>query len=278
MKKYLLIRILAPVTAIAIIIIFFLFYGAEFYFWQGERFALKGEYEKALTRYQICAEKYPKYRRRPEVMLKIAEIYDQKLNLQEKAKKIYKKIIKNYPQSLWAKLAQEKIKHCYDYFPLSKGNSWVEGDSETGGKNYRAELNCLEPHKIVKKIYAGKKLIISVELTYQKNEKELCEYTPSSGEQILFRYPLEEGKNWPAKPGSEEIIYTLISKNVEIETRAGKFTDCLKIRQEKKSTPGSFRFDYYASEIGKILITQATLRNPKEIHISELLSYKIIEE
>lgn len=278
MKKYLLIRILVPFTAILIILTLFLLRGADLYFWQGEKFAQKGKYEKALNRYQICAERYPKYRRAPEAWLRIAEIYDYKLGLSRKAKKIYKKIMEKYPQSQWAELAYGKLKHGYDYFPLEKGNIWVEGDSETGGKNYRAEISCVEPYKIVKKIYAGKRQITTVELTYQKSEKELREYDPSSGEQVLFCYPLEKGQSWKGKPESEEIVYTLISKNAEIETKAGKFVDCLKIRQEKKSTLGSFRFDYYAPEIGKVLITQATLRSPEEKRISELLSYKIVEE
>lgn len=278
MKKYLLIRILVPFTAILIILTLFLFRGADLYFWQGEKFAQKGKYEKALDRYQICAERYPKYRRAPEAWLRIAEIYDYKLGLCRKAKKIYKKIMEKYPQSQWAELAQEKIKHCYDYFPLNKGNLWVEGDSETGGKNYRAEIYCIEPYKIVKKVYAGKKLVTSIELTYSKDEKEFREYTPSSGERTLFCYPLKKGRTWTAGDGLEEIVYTLTSKDAQVETKAGKFSDCLKIRQEKKTAPGSFRFDYYAPEIGKVLVTQATLRNPQEVRISELLSYKIVED
>jgi len=280
MKKYLLIRILIPFSVLVLVLIFFLFFAADFLYLQGERYSKRGDYQKALRYYQICVERYSNYKNTPEILLRIAEIYHHKLNDSREAKRAYQKIIKNFPDSEWEKLAGEKIKAVYDYFPLEKGNFWLEGDSETGGKNYLAEIACIEPYKVVKKIYAGKKLVSALNLTYQKTERELYEYEEGIGKegQVIFSYPLEIGNTWSTGRNLEEIIYTVISKEEEIKTKSGKFSDCLKIRREKRTTPGSFRYDYYAPEVGRVLVTQASLRNPKEVRISELLSYKIVEE
>lgn len=279
MKKYLFIRILVPLSAIILLVIVFVFYGADFYFWQGERFSRQGKYEKAVSYYQICAERYSNYSRRPEVLMRMAEVYDINLNVCEKAKKIYQKIIKNYPATQWARLASDKIRHCYDYFPLLKGNFWIEGDSETGGKNYLAEISCIEPNKVIKKIYAGKRLVATLNLTYKKTERELSEYEGEMRDgQLIFCYPLGIGDTWFSGEGLEKAVYTVISKNEEVKTKSGKFSDCLKIRQEKKKASGSFRYDYYAPEVGRVLVTLGSERNPQEVRITEILSYKIVEE
>lgn len=231
--------------------------------------------------YQICVDRYPNYPRRAEILLRIAEINYLRLNNYREAKKLIKKLFKDYPETRWEKLARGKIKDC---FPLSKGNFWLEGDSKTGGKNYLAKIFCLEPYRVVKKVYAGKRLVTTINLTYKKGVitptgSELWEYEISSPEErLIFCYPLKIGDIWFSGDGLEKVIYTVVSREEEVKTKTGEFSDCLKIRQEKKSTAGSFRYDYYAPGMGRVLVTQASLRNPKEVWISELLSYKITEE
>lgn len=279
MKKYLFLRILIPFTSLVCIAIFFIFFGAIFFSSQGERFSRKGDYRKALRYYQICVERYPNYSGIPEVLLRMAEIYHLKFDNYVEAKKIYQKVIKNYPDTQWEKLARGKIKDCYNYFPLQEGNFWLEGDSESGGKNYSAEISCIEPYRVIKKVYAGKKLVATINLTYKKTEKELYEYDSTAPDwRLVLRYPLKIGDTWSIGKNLEKVVYTVISKEEEVKTKSGQFTDCLKIRQEKKATPGSLRYDYYAPGIGRVLITQASQYGSKEVRISELLSYKIVEE
>lgn len=276
--KRLIIRISIPLSILVLLVIFLLIYGGNFFHFQGERFSRRGDYQKALRCYQIIVERYPNYKHKPEILLQIAEIYHLKLNDCMKAKKVYQKIIKDFPSSEWGKVAQEKIRDVYDYFPLLKGNFWIEGDSETGGKNYLAEISCIEPNKVIKKIYAGKRLVATLNLTYKKTERELSEYEGEMRDgQLIFCYPLGIGDTWFSGEDLERAVYTVISKNEEVKTKSGKFSDCLKIRQEKKKASGSFRYDYYAPEVGRVLVTLGSERNPQEVRITELLSYKVVD-
>ncbi len=203
-----------------------------------------------------------------------------------KSKKIYRKIIKDYSISSWAKLAKEAIIHCYDYFPLNTGNFWVEGDSETGGKNYRAEVSCLSKQNetvgVISRVYAGKKLVSTTEKVYVKSIDGLREYKkliPGSKDyNLVLRYPLIVGKSWAVRPDSDEMTCIIETKDAVVETKAGKFTNCLKIRLNKKGIFDSWRFDYYAPEIGKILTATGSVRSSAEHRISELINYRIIEE
>ncbi len=279
MKKYLLLRISIPFTLLVCIAVFFVFFGAKFFSSRGERFSQKGDYQKALRYYRICTEHYTGYSGTPGVFSRMADIYYSKLNNPAEAKNIYQKIINNFPDSQWGQLARDKIRDCYDYFPLEEGNFWIEGDSESGGKNYSAEISCVGLSRVIRKIYAGKKLVTTMNITYKKTDKGLHEYDSTAPDgRLVFGYPLERGAVWSIGENLEKIVYTAISKEEKIETKSGQFTDCLKIRQEKKAAPGSLRYDYYAPGVGRVLVTQASQYGSKEVRISELLSYKIVEK
>ena len=79
---------------------------------------------------------------------------------------------------------------------------------------------------------------------------------------------VDVGEPLPVGPGEED---RLAADAAEAETAAGKFTGCLKVREETQGFD-SWRFDYYCPGVGRALTTVAgtDFENPN----TELLSYE----
>ncbi len=77
-------------------------------FWIGETYYREKWYEKAILEYQKVIEKYPKGNKMPAAMLKQGYAFDQ-LGDSSNARLVLKELVRKYPDTNEAKIAQEKL-------------------------------------------------------------------------------------------------------------------------------------------------------------------------
>ena len=255
--------------------------GPDAQFKQAQKLEKNGYFVEAGFKYQNICQKYPSDRICPEALYRLGQIYQKKLKLYSQAVNYYKKLIEYYPSSQpWADLARAGIFESPDYFPLSKGSFWIEGDSETEGRNMRAEWNCAEvstgTFSIVKRFYAGSNHVTDIKRFYRKDNFQLKEYLSLGADSysVALQYPYDTGKYWQTSRDGRKVIFEIVANNISIKVKAGEFMGCLKVSERNPELPGSARFNYYAPDAGWILTTTSA-SGGNEHRNTELLSYKI---
>ena len=72
-----------------------------------------------------------------------------------------------------------------------------------------------------------------------------------------------------------KIFAGMIDKDAAVRVRAGEFLHCVKVREQPEGASPSWKYDYYAPGVGRILTTVAGkgFENPN----TELISYQTQE-
>lgn len=245
----------------------------------------KGDSYKAWQLYQKFTVEHPRDSRAPEALFRAGWLAQTAQGDCYMAQTFYDRVMEKYPQSTpWARLAVQQKNNCPDYFPLAHGWQWVEGDSESMGKNARIEVTCKRPAKkglgevaavgiYTRTYYAGSEKFKSTEYTYKKTATELQEFDSSSDprSKTILQWPLEAGRRWQTKSGGRIFQYEIVSVDASAKVSAGDFKNCLHIRSSIEGTTGATN-EYYAPSIGRVLTTVSTKEGEKRI--TELLSYK----
>lgn len=254
--------------------------SAKLRFKEAQWLERNGYYIEACMRYEKIYSKYPASPLSPEAAYRIGSIYKDKLKLLSQACVYYKKVIDLYPKSEpWAKLAKQGLLSSPDYFPLSLGSFWIEGDSDTKGSNMRSEWTCSEAssgtYTIKRRVFAGKKFVNEIKRYYRRENLEVQEYEDKNMTKYtpIITYPYIEGKTWKAGTKTLKIVLN----SAALKVKAGEFSNCIKISEEDSILPGSIKYNYYAPDTGWILTTASAVGG-KEHNIAELLSYKIMPE
>lgn len=127
--------------------------------------------------------------------------------------------------------------------------------------------------RIETSIYAGKKLIKKMKRLYFRDNWELreMEIGENLGKVCILKYPFIKGRSWSSRRGRDLIHFRIEDTGVLVKTRAGKFHDCLKVRQRVEGFP-SWLYNYYAPGTGRVLTTVAG--KGFENRNTELLSYE----
>lgn len=244
----------------------------------------KGYYVEAGLKYEEIAQRYPKDAVAAEALYRAGSVYQKNLKLFSQAGHYYTRLIEAYPQSSpWAALAREGVMDSPDYYPLKHGSFWIEGDSETGGHNMRAQWDCTRistgTFSIRRRIYAGDKMVTESTRFYRKEDLQVHEYDkfPAPRYLTLLSYPYFEGKSWKNLFSGHTIVVTVAAKDIPVRVKAGEFVGCIKISEEDRDLPGSIKYNYYAPGVGWILTTTASAGG-KEHSNTELLSYKIVPD
>jgi tetratricopeptide (TPR) repeat protein len=103
----------------------------------------KGDYQKSWELYQEFAAKNPRHTLAAEALFRAGWLAQKQLGDCVAARAFYDMVLQNYPQSgSWAAQSAYYRNNCPDYFPVIDGFRWVEGDSDTKGKNARIEIVC----------------------------------------------------------------------------------------------------------------------------------------
>jgi len=263
--------------------------GVNYRLNQAKKLEEKGYYIDAIKKYLEINKKYENTLSGARALYDAARIYHRKLKVYFESEKLYNSIINKYSKSdkfkEIVKLAKIGIFDSPNYFPFGNGSIWVEGDSETGGKNMRIEWLCVEistyTHCLIqKKFLAGKKFVTQFKRYYTKEEFQLRESLEkmSSTYTVLLYYPFEIGKTWITESDGRKIELTIVSNDAEVKTHAGVFKGCLKIKEVDLKFPQACKYEYYAPEVGHILTTISAVNSKREYRNNELIYYKISSE
>ncbi|MHB9154248.1 MAG: tetratricopeptide repeat protein [Endomicrobiales bacterium] len=255
--------------------------GPDAQFRRAQELEEKAYYVEAGMKYEGIARKDPQSPLAPEALYRAGRIYQDKLKLYSRAGTYYNRIIEHYPASgPWPGRAKLALLNSPDYFPLSAGSSWVEGDSETHGRNMRAQWDCTEvssgTFSIRRRVFAGSRFVSESRRFYRKQDFEVREYQEMKNPRavILFSYPFYEGKSWRSVRDGQALTYAVAARGVSLKVKAGEFTNCLKVSEANPLMPGSVKYNYYAPGVGWVLTTISA--GGREHTNTELLSYKIV--
>ncbi|MBI4395969.1 MAG: tetratricopeptide repeat protein [Elusimicrobia bacterium] len=123
--------------------------------------------------------------------------------------------------------------------------------------------------------YAGTRFVkeLSANRIYRKQNLELREYDEKqNGFSVILKHPLEKGTRWTVQRAGKTYAYT-IEGTTSVHVTAGAFKDCLVVREQQEGIETSWKKDYYAPGVGKVLTTLATPATEKRN--TELLSYDL---
>jgi hypothetical protein len=158
---------------------------------------------------------------------------------------------------------------------------WEEGDSDTGGRNALIRITCrpveADPQAVlaVRSYYAGDTFLkqLSQNRIYRKENLELQELDkPKDAPTVLLKYPFETGASWSSRRGGRAVTFRIEGTRT-VKVKAGEFKDCLVVREQQKGIDSSWKLDYYAPGVGRVLTTLATVAGEKRN--TELLSYNL---
>ncbi|MBI2361912.1 MAG: hypothetical protein HYV15_00795, partial [Elusimicrobia bacterium] len=137
---------------------------------------------------------------------------------------------------------------CPDYFPLAQGARWTFVDTLSGGANMRLELQVLTATAsaqglVTGKFYAGETAFRDYRRHYDKEDWSVWE-TQEGVRSPILRWPYLKGRSWAADQPPGPVTYTVEDDAAKVSTKAGSYTDCLKIRTQVKGFD-SWVYDYY---------------------------------
>jgi tetratricopeptide (TPR) repeat protein len=213
---------------------------------KAKRLEQKGKYEAAWAVYQRIAAQDPESPVAPEALFRAGLMSQRHLNDCYMAGTFYDRVIENYSQSVpWARAAVLQKQNCPDYFPLLNGSEWVEGDSETNGKNARIRTVCKpfpdakntlpsEGGVLEKTYFAGDKESSSIELIYKKINDELLElkaFEDAVGK-VVLKWPLDVGQEWKTRPVNTTFVYNIQYYKGEIFKRLALVFDGEDMRSQ----------------------------------------------
>lgn len=236
--------------------------GCDAWHYHAGRFLeARGRYARALTHYEGLLAAAAPSERSAEIRVRAGWLYAERFGQCAEARRQFEAAVREAPRlEPWAERARRGLLSCPDYFPLSGGRRWVHGDGTTGGKIARIETEVqlsTEPGRalLVWSLYAGKKKLRTQRAWYEKSGWAVWE-DGAQGRVPVLRYPFRAGQSWTAKRKDRAVRYSIEEEGVAVETIAGKFSGCLKVREQMEGLP-SWKYDFYCPSVGKVLTTVA---------------------
>lgn len=258
--------------------------GVEHQFNAAGTLEQKGYFVEAGLRYEALYTKHPRHPLAPAALYRLGRIYQTHLKLYSQSTRYFLDLVRVYPQAEpWARRAMQAAMRSPDYFPLTPGSFWIEGDSASGGSNMRAEWTCLPStgpaRAIQRRIFAGRQTVATTQRYYALEAFEVRESASPTlaAHTVLMAYPYFEGKTWRTERDGSAIVYTILSRTATVKTKAGAFTNCLKVKEVNTRMPDSYKCTYYAPGVGWVLTTTGSAGR-REHPNTELLSCKIVPE
>lgn len=258
--------------------------GADAEFKRAKGAEAAGRSYEAWQKYQAFAARRPEHARAAEAVFRAGWLAETVLRDCDVAETFYQRVSADYPGSApWAGLAELQAANCPDYFPLVPGASWVEGDSESGGKNARIETSVeaatatanvpFSSAVFVRDYYGGNAKFRTTRTLYRKDGATVWEHGPDgAAPRAVLRGPLVEGARWTGDLAGRTFRYEVASTSETVTVRAGTFAGCLLITAKAEGVPGATN-EYYAPYVGRILTTFSS-GGGNERRNTELLSHK----
>ncbi|MFA6318715.1 MAG: tetratricopeptide repeat protein [Elusimicrobiota bacterium] len=231
----------------------------------------------AIKHYERFIGRHPEHPRAAEALVRAADIYSRSLNRCLEARRHYEAALRKSPSAEpWASRAKAGLLACPDFFPMAAGWRWTYGDTASLGRNMRLELEVKSSSGAVSAeaastLFAGVKNIRSEALSYAK--KDWAVWESGQGRHVpILRFPFTTGHAWTAPVGEDVIEYRIESDSARVQTAAGAFEGCLKVKEFNPRYRGSWKYDYYAPFIGRVKTTVGGpgFENPN----TELIEYR----
>ena len=230
----------------------------------------------AVNQYEKFLASRPHDPRACEVRLRTAELYRRFFGRCGEARAHYEAAVRDFPSdSSCLERAKTGLLRCPDYFPTDEGRTWVYVDSASGGKAMRLEWEARASSggvtSIQSALYAGARRIQAKTERYRKADWAVWRLD-KEGRVAILRYPYTEAMTWSARRGKTKIEYLVVSASATVNTAAGVFSGCLKVRERNSAFKTSWRYDYYCPGVGRVKITIGGpgFENPN----TELLRYE----
>jgi hypothetical protein len=234
----------------------------------------------ALKHYEAFLADRPLDPRSCEVRLRAAEIY-RGFGRCGEARMHWETAVRDFPKETECRdRAKRSLLSCPDYFPLELGRTWVYVDSESRGKAMRLEWEVRRATvstsgTIQSVLYAGNRRNRETLESYEKRDWGVWRADDSGQKEPFLRYPFGQDQSWSVKRGKAAVDWLVVSTTETVTVSAGRFTDCLKVRELDRRFPKTWRYDYYCPDVGrtKTTIGGRGYENPN----TELLRYGKIE-
>jgi tetratricopeptide (TPR) repeat protein len=224
----------------------------------GRVFEDSGRSLLALKRYEKFLQAYPDDPRVCEVHVRAADIYA-RLSRYFEARRHYEAAARAGSAACAAR-GRDGVMTCPNYFPLDPGRIWVYGDSASGGHNMRLEWQVRASSgaavSIAASLYAGDKRVRFDENTYERHDWAFWRHEDKLIVPFL-RYPFAEGQIWRVGRGQNAQTFLVESRKARVETAAGVFERCLKVRESRSAFADTWTYDYYAPGVGRVKSTLA---------------------
>jgi hypothetical protein len=214
---------------------------------------------EALKHYETFLADRPNDPRACEVRLRAAEIY-RGFGRCDEARRHWETAVRDFPRmAACADRAKASLLTCPDYFPLDKGRAWVYVDSESRGKAMRLEWDVRRSSgpsgaAIQTVLFAGSTRNRDAFESYEKRDWAIWR-TDADPPEPFLRYPFGQGQSWSGKRGDSEVDWLVVSTKAKVKVAAGKFRDCLKVRERDRRFLDTWRFDYYCPDVGRVKTT-----------------------
>ena len=231
--------------------------GPDLDYKQARHLDATGQFFRALKEYENFLKKHPQDHRSVEVRYRAGLIYARKLDRCREAVPLFEDAARDRETANkeWVKLARLGLLSCPDYFPLRDGTKWLYVDSLSLGKNMRLDVGIRKSSGGVSglvsgKMFAGEQMIQWYKRSYDKQGWAVYE-TIGEVKAPILKYPFQKGRKWDVRRGKILETFEIVEAGAQVEVKAGKFEDCLKVRRQTSGYP-SWVYDYYCAGIGRV--------------------------
>lgn len=243
----------------------------------GRFFDETGRYGRAVPALERSLRRRPADPRACRTHLRLGRIYARRFERCLEARRHFESAAREFPDDKVCALeARTEIINCPDFFPLERGRAWVYGDTASGGRNMRLEVEGLVSKEgqplLQNSLFAGNKRISVFRKQYVKKDWAVWELD-AGRETAVLRYPFRAGNSWSVARGQKETLsYSIEADDVEVKTKAGTFFGCIKVRELDSRVRRAWKYDYYAPGVGRVKTTVGApgVESPN----TELITYR----
>ena len=235
-----------------------------------------GRYGTAATALERFLDRRPADPRSCEAHLRLGRLYARRFGRYVPAMRHFEAAARDSRSRSSCPLeAKAELLNCPDYFPLENGRSWVYGDTASGGRNMRLEVQVYAAAggkaAQTSVLFAGQKRVSVITKDYVKKDWAVWELAGGQ-ERMLLRYPFAAGTAWKSGLGPQALSCRIEADGLQVKTVGGAFSGCIKVRETDPRFPRSWKFDYFAPGVGRVKTTVGApgVESPN----TELLRYR----
>lgn len=247
---------------------------------RGKKFLKEKRFENAEKEFLSVVIKWPSDKNCAEAMFELGNICKEIKKDYNQSVLWYSQVVKKFPATEFAKVAEVKILESPDYLGLIDKNRVILGDSETKGRNMRLETRVekldYNLYLMQSDLFAGDKFVRTEKKYYLKKNGEIREFNVNPSEikneskvesKIVLKYPFVSGNVWKTYFAGKSFVLKIVEDNITMNIADKKFDKCIKVMEKIEDSVG-VKYFYYAADVGCIKITTASNEESKKEYTS----------